>query len=72
MSLKEDLSNIDNGRFRKLIEAMDVKDVCYNCRSFNPKVMTAYVCAISGYCIGHTLSEDLLAYLLKQVKEPHE
>jgi len=72
MNLKEKLINIDNGRFKKLIDALSIEEECYRCHSFNPKAKNSYRCAVTGCCIGHILSEDLLAYLLKKLKESDE
>ena len=64
MTFKERLCKIDNGRFKKLIEVLDVKDVCEDCFSFNEDHRNSYMCGVVPLCIGRTLSYDLKRYIL--------
>lgn len=64
------LKEVDKGRFKKLIDAMDVDDNCENCGFWNYKHKdNLFRCAVSPSCIGVTLSQELKSYILWQLGE---
>jgi len=69
MNLKTQISKMDMGRFELLAEAMDVKDICAKCYSFNSSVgdRQAYRCACIPSCIGVTLSPRAKKYILERI-----
>jgi len=46
------------------IEAIPVKDICFECHSFNFRAAGSYRCAVSGSCIGVELPAEMKSYLL--------
>lgn len=73
-SLNTLISSIDNGRFNKLFEAIELKSVCMNCSYFNhsDKVKDSYRCRSAPGCPGATLSSELISYLLWKMGEKTE
>ena len=68
--LKDQLKAIDNGRFNKIIEALDVKDICIECNHFNytlNDIRKGYRCKCTPSCIAATLHPDLQSYLLMKI-----
>ena len=67
----ERLKSIDNNRFRVLLDAFDIKDECFKCAWFDStlEMSQAYRCAITGKCIGITLSESFKGYLWGKLGE---
>ena len=70
MSFSERLIAIDDGRFEKLIEAMDgTSDYCERCRFWTGNEADGQArCACIGSCPGVTLSERLKDYLKEKLK----
>ncbi len=70
-TLKDKLISVDNGRFKDLIESLDVKNICLKCITFNQTLVydpdIEYRCAVPGKCIGATLRSELISYLLWKV-----
>ena len=65
-NLSEKIIAIDNGRFEKIINTIDVKQICEECYYFNPTITDsdlAYRCKAPGLCIAATLSKNLLSYI---------
>lgn len=65
---RELLCRVDQGRFEKIVNALDVNDCCANCLSFRKDAFGQYLCAVEGSCIGCTLSEGVKDYLWTRVK----
>ena len=65
--LYKKLIEIDRGRFKKLVETFDIKDVCFNCSIFNAKAEDGYRCGCAPCCIGATLDAGLKSYLLYKI-----
>lgn len=60
---------IDNGRFKKLMTALEPNDICFKCSYFNHTLPKSpdnkYRCnVVSPRCIGGTLRSELISYLL--------
>lgn len=66
---KERLIAIDDGRFEKVLNGLNVKPVCEGCNTFNPLKRESYKCAVLGRCPGITLSDRTKEYLIKRCKE---
>ena len=70
-SLKEKIKKIDNGRFEKLVDVLNIKDICWKCYYFNTSVDPGerYRCYVTPTCIAATLNPDLQRYILEKIKE---
>ena len=71
-AFKQRLKEIDNGRFAKLIDAIDVTEECQQCFYLNPKVTDpgmGYRCRCVGSCIAVTLSNEVKSYLFWKLGE---
>jgi hypothetical protein len=69
---KRRLKEIDYGRFRKLIDVLDVVDECQRCFFLNPKVSDpgmGFRCRCAGSCIADTLSNGVKSYLFWKLGE---
>jgi hypothetical protein len=69
-TLADKIKQIDGDRFVKIIDAMNVKDICAQCDYFNlsirnPKMQ--YRCYVACSCIAATLSEVLIIYINKKL-----
>lgn len=62
--LYKKLIEIDNGRFKTIIETFRIKSICFKCCCFNQKVKNGYKCACTPSCIGATLHPSVVSYLL--------
>jgi hypothetical protein len=62
--LYEKLIEIDDGRFKKIAEALEIAWTCFECSIFNQKAKDGYKCACTPYCIGATLHPRVVSYLL--------
>jgi len=63
------LINVDNGRFKPVLSALKIDQICFKCHTFDETQEESYRCAIFGKCIGVTLSSQLNQYLLKHMKK---
>lgn len=70
--LEDRIIACDGGRFAELAKALDVKDVCLGCKTFNYNSRGHYKCAITGSCIGVTLGAETNAYILWKIGEQTE
>jgi hypothetical protein len=64
--LKLLLCDIDNGRFKNLVQVLKISNVCSKCGSFNLSVQDPqqrYLCCVMGPCIAATLHPHLVSYL---------
>lgn len=64
--LKESLCDIEGGRFKNIINAMNVEEVCGKCDHFNLSIndpSEGYRCKCMPSCIADTLSSKLISYL---------
>jgi flavoprotein len=71
MTLKNDLYNIDNGRFKSTVDALMVVDSCYKCNCFNlsiKDVAEQYRCKCMGSCICATLHPNLISYINRKLE----
>lgn len=66
MSIEQyrELMAVDDNRFKKLLDSLDITDSCFDCSYFNPKNKEIYRCRVAGMCIDATLNPDLKSYLL--------
>ena len=64
MNFKDKLLGLNNGKYRKVIGALDVTDECLKCKAFNCKANDNYLCAVTGSYIGVTLSRRVNSHLL--------
>jgi len=62
--LYKKLIEIDNGRFKKIVETFDIDGICFNCCQFNEKAKDGYKCACTPSCIGATLHPRVVSYIL--------
>ena len=62
--LKQRLQEIENGRFKKIIDALEIKDACERCYFFNYKVGKDYSFRCRIGCLGDIISERLKSYFL--------
>ena len=71
MNFKEKLCQIENGRFKKIIECISVVDRCEDCFTFNNDCEDSYdhtyKCKRIPSCIGITLSENMKGYLIQEL-----
>lgn len=66
MQLKDELVLIDGGKFKNVIEALDIRENCRDCRYFSPKSQrngVGHSCRKTPTCIGETLSKPMLRYI---------
>lgn len=64
--IKIKLCEIDGGRFKDIIQALDITDVCGRCNYFNLSIndrTKGYRCHCTGSCIAATLHTKLISYL---------
>lgn len=69
-NLKASLCAIENGRFKEIVEALAVDDICGQCGYFVPGKTAFYRCNCLGTCIAATLSPKAQAYMLKSIGIP--
>lgn len=62
MNLRAELRAIDDGRFERVLSALDVRDACAECKYMNPRAKETFRCAVLGSCPAVTLSEKTLDY----------
>jgi hypothetical protein len=62
--LYKKLIEIDQGRFKKIVETFDIQGICFECRCFNQNAKDGYKCACTPSCIGATLHPKVNSYLL--------
>ena len=65
-TLFDKLCEIDKGRFRGLINGINVSETCQKCNSFNLAIKDkwkSYRCAVAGTCPAATLHPHLVSYL---------
>ena len=70
-NIVEKLLNVDNGRFKKILEELKLNDMCCECYHFNPNIQDpgqGYRCRISGSCVAATLNSDLIKHLWESIK----
>ena len=58
------MSTMENGRFKRLIDAINISDECFKCCYFNFKEKCHNKCASIPTCFGSTLSRSTKSYLL--------
>lgn len=46
--MKSKLYDVDNGRFSKILDTLDIDDVCFECAYFNKAKTKRYRCAVLG------------------------
>lgn len=62
------LLTIENGRFKKLFESLNITDECFKCSYFvNNSNSQFYKCYCLGTCIARTLSVELKLYMYKYI-----
>ena len=68
-TLYDKLCEVDEGRFKPLIDTLDVKAICESCHHFNNKLdkTYSYRCRCAGSCIDATLNSKLKDYLLLNI-----
>lgn len=71
MTFKQSLIEIDDGRFKEIIMALNIKDVCQTCSYFTKQDGEHYLCHILGKCID-SLNPEFLEYLKSKLKEKNE
>ena len=78
VTLKEQLLAIDEGRFTRIVNALDgIQDECAKCSHFRPELPPGqgYRCRVLGSCPAATLHPDAQSYwrwkLGWQTKEEH-
>ncbi len=65
-NLKKSLYAIDNGRFKDIINVLDVSDECATCDFFNLTIKNErhqHRCKCMSSCIAATLHPDVISYL---------
>jgi len=63
-TLSEKISEIDDGRFKKLCDALEITKECAKCQYFAYYENDSYMCAVTPQCIGATLSFEVKSYIL--------
>lgn len=58
------LKELDNGKFSNLINSIELKDDCFNCRFFSKSFVNEYPCKIPPNCIGATIEKSLRYYFI--------
>ena len=68
-SLYEELCQVDDGRFKPLIDTLNVTDTCRGCHYFDNNIdkQYSYRCHCLGSCIDATVSRQLKEYLLLRI-----
>lgn len=64
--LKQSLREIDDGRFKDIVNAMNVHEICGDCDHFNLSLKDqgkGYRCKCMPSCIADTLSDKLISYM---------
>lgn len=69
---KEQLYNVDGGRFKPVLSTLGITPECFVCSHFDETKVDEYRCACLGSCIGVTLSERLKEYLLSNIDKQSE
>jgi len=62
------LKTLENGRFKLILESVNLKEECFNCSYFNENAKSLYRCAVMPQCIGISLSSQLKDFLLIYLK----
>lgn len=60
---------IENGRFKHIFEAIEIKETCMECSFFNKDAKDGYRCANISCCPGTILSTRVREYVIKRIFE---
>lgn len=62
----EYMMSMEDGRFKHILEATHLRDVCMKCGYWNPNVTELYRCASVPGCPGVTLSGKVKNYIWRK------